>query len=75
MNRKANGASIAAIRKALGIQQMSLAGRVGIDKSYMSLIESGGRLPQPDVLRRIADELGVPVDAISYPVPVPEEVA
>jgi len=75
MNRKANGASIATIRKALGIPQMALAGRVGVTKSYMSQIESGARQPAPDVLRRIADELGVKLDAISYPVPDPEVAA
>jgi transcriptional regulator with XRE-family HTH domain len=75
MNRKANGATISAIRKALGIQQVALAGRVGITKPYMSQIESGSRQPAPDVLRRIADELGVTLDAISYPVPEGAEVA
>jgi transcriptional regulator with XRE-family HTH domain len=75
MNRKANGASISTIRKALGIPQMSLAGRAGITKAYMSQIESGIRQPAPDVLRRIADQLGVTLDAISYPVPEPEPEA
>ena len=75
MNRKANGAAIVALRKAIGIQQVSLAGRIGITKPYMSQIEHGIRQPAPDVLRRIADELGVKLEAISYPVPEPEEVA
>ena len=74
MNRKANGATIRAIRKALGIPQVSLAARVGITKAYLCQIERGSReQPSPDVLHRIADELGVPLDAISYPVPVPAE--
>ncbi len=69
MNRKANGASIGTIRKALGIPQVALAGRLGIDKSYMSQIEHGARQPAADLLSRIAETLGVPLDAISYPVP------
>ena len=75
MNRKANGASIATIRKALGIQQVALAGRLGVDKSYMSQIEHGARQPAAALLGRIAAELGVPLESISYPVPEPDGVA
>jgi transcriptional regulator with XRE-family HTH domain len=77
MKRKANGATIRAIRLALGISQVSLAARTGIAKAYLCQIELGARDKQPsaELLRRIADELGVKVEAISYPVPEPEEVA
>ena len=75
MKRKANGASIATIRKAIGIPQVALAGRLGIDKSYMSQIEHGVRQPAADLLSRIADELGVTIESISYPAPEPEGVA
>jgi transcriptional regulator with XRE-family HTH domain len=75
MNRKANGASIATIRKAIGIPQVALAGRLGIAKAYMSQIEHGARQPAADLLSRIADTLGVPLDAISYPIPEPEPEA
>lgn len=75
MNRKANGASISTIRKALGIQQVALAGRLGIDKSYMSQIEHGARQPASDLLSRIASELGVTLESISYPVTEPEPVS
>jgi transcriptional regulator with XRE-family HTH domain len=68
--RKANGSSIASLRKALGIKQVDLAARVAITPAYLSQIESGARKqPEPDVVRRIADELGVPLDSITYPVP------
>ncbi len=72
MNRKANGASIGTIRKAIGIPQVALAGRLGISKAYMSQIEYGVRQPATDLLSRIADELGVSIESISYPVPEPE---
>ena len=75
MKRKANGASIATIRKAIGIQQVALAGRLGISKAYMSQIEYGIRQPAPDLLSRIADALGVTIESISYPAPEPEGVA
>lgn len=75
MNRKANGATIKVIRKALGIPQVSLAGRIGVTKSYLCQIEGGSRQPSPDVLVRIAGELGVELDSISYPVPEPAGAA
>jgi transcriptional regulator with XRE-family HTH domain len=77
MNRKANGATIRALRKALGISQVSLAARVGITKVYLCQIELGtkDKRPSPEVLRGIADALGVTIESISYPVPEPEVAA
>jgi transcriptional regulator with XRE-family HTH domain len=75
MKRKANGATVEVIRKALGIPQVSLAGRIGISAAYMCQIERGSRQPSPDVLVRIASELGVELDAISYPVTEPAKAA
>lgn len=64
--RKANGASIAAIRKLTGSRQAALAARCAITGPYLSQIESGERQPATEVLARIAAELGVTVEAISY---------
>ena len=75
MNRKVNGAAVATIRKALGISQASLAARARITPPFLSQIEHGQRQPSPEVLRRLATELGVAVDAISYPAPEPERAA
>lgn len=69
MVRKVNGASVSALRKALGISQVSLAARAGITPPFLSQIEHGARQPSPDVLRRLALGLGEPLDAISYVVP------
>lgn len=71
--RKTNGTSIASHRKLLGIKQTALAARVEITPSYLSQIESGARQPELDVVSRISDALGVPLDAITYP--VPDEIA
>lgn len=68
-DRKANGASISSHRKLMGIKQADLAARVRIAPSYLSQIESGARQPPLDVVSRIASELGVALDAITYPVP------
>lgn len=66
--RKTNGAAISALRKALGISQEALAGRANISAPYLSQIENAGRQPAEAVTRRLSDELGVALDAISYPV-------
>jgi transcriptional regulator with XRE-family HTH domain len=68
MNRRANGAAISTIRKALGMRQGALAAGAGITSAFMSQIEHGVRQPAPEVARRIADELGVSLESITYPV-------
>jgi DNA-binding XRE family transcriptional regulator len=70
-SRQANGVAIREIRKALGISQAGLAVAVGVNTSTMSRIEAG-RQPRPELLRKIADYLGVPLAAISSPVYEPE---
>ena len=73
MPRKTNGATVRVVRKALGISLTSLAARAQLSKSYLSDVETGAYQPSPDVVQRLAAELGVPVDAITYPVPEPAE--
>lgn len=70
--RRTNGTSIAALRGALGIGQEALASAAGVTREYISLIENGRRQPDAAVTRKIADRLGVKVDAITYPVPEAE---
>lgn len=67
--RHANGEAIRALRLALGIKHSDFARDTGMSTGYLANIEAGRRPnPAPDVLRRIADRLGVGIDAISYPV-------
>jgi transcriptional regulator with XRE-family HTH domain len=66
-NRRVNGATVAALRGTLGIAQASLAARCEISAPYLSQIESGMYQPGADVVRRLATELGVELDAITYP--------
>lgn len=75
MARKVNGAAVKALRSALGISQRSLAARAGIDASSLSGAEIGKHGLSPTVVRRIADALGCPVDAITSVEPEPEGVA
>jgi transcriptional regulator with XRE-family HTH domain len=74
MARRANGAAIASLREALGISQRSLAARIGIRPSALCKIERSANGAGTETIKRIATELGVPLDAITYPVPEPEPV-
>ena len=69
MQRHVNGAAVRAIRLALGIPQQDLAARSGISRSHMNKIESGAEQPKFETAVRIAAQLGVAVDAVTYPVP------
>lgn len=74
-NRDINGATVKALREALGIPQGVLARDTEISQGYLSNIEAGRKQPDAAVTRRIATRLGVVVDAITCPVhdrqPVP----
>lgn len=78
MALRPNGDAIRVIRERTGISLTALAADVGIDKGQLSRIERGqpgGLVPSARTLRAIADSLGVPLSAITYRVPEPEEVA
>ena len=63
--RKVNGASVRAIREALGIPHGVFAIRCGISPGYLTNIEKGAKQPSPAVTRQIAAQLGVSIDAVS----------
>jgi len=46
-------------RKLKGLNQQTLSNRTGLARSYVSLIESGKKIPAVATLGRIADALGV----------------
>ena len=68
--RQINGATVRALRDALGIRHGALAKDVGISAGYLTRIEQGVQQPAAPVTRAIADRFGVPLDAITYPAPV-----
>jgi transcriptional regulator with XRE-family HTH domain len=74
MARKANGAAIRSIREGLGISQAVFGARIGVTAQAVSYVEKGGGM-RLDNLRKAADVLGCPLDAITIPVPEPEGVA
>lgn len=58
------GQRIRRYRKACGLSQEALAGRVGISVTHMSHIETGNTKLSLPVLARIAEELSVGTDAL-----------
>lgn len=58
------GTRIRALRIEKGINQEDLAGRAGIERSYMGAIERGERNPSYDKLVSIAKALGVQVSEL-----------
>ena len=68
-----NGLAIKMIRKRTGRTQEEIAEQVGIDQSYLSLIESETRAASERVINAIANALDVPVEALlrnSSPEPI-----
>jgi transcriptional regulator with XRE-family HTH domain len=63
--RVSNGAAIQAIRRLLGISQPEFAKRLGVSQGAISNIERGARNASPMMIRKIADELGVSLDAVT----------
>lgn len=69
--REANGATIRALREALGVKHGIFAIECDISPGYLTNIEKGVKQPSPAVTAAIAHRLGVTVDAITYPVEQP----
>jgi transcriptional regulator with XRE-family HTH domain len=57
---------VKARRTELGLQQQELAHRLNISKTFMCEIESGIRSPAPELLERMAKELGTRVSEIEF---------
>lgn len=64
-----NGPAIRAIRRTAGRTQEEIATEVGIDQSYLSLIESERRTASDDVLEGIAKALNVPEEILRRSTP------
>jgi transcriptional regulator with XRE-family HTH domain len=73
--RVVNGTALRIIRELTGISLRELAGRCDISPGHLSRIERGepGGQASPQVTRQLADKLGVPIAAITYP--MTEQVA
>lgn len=58
------GKAVRRIRVERGISQEELAGRAGIDRSYMSSVERGGQNVGLMVVTKIADALAVSISEL-----------
>ncbi len=62
---RTNGAAIRALREAHGWQAKKFAAAVGISRGYLCNVEARRRQVSPEVLRKMADVLGVPLAALN----------
>lgn len=67
--RRIHGPAVRVIRERTGIKHGIFAVTCEISPGFLTNIEKGIKQPSPSVAKRIADELGVPLDAITYVVP------
>lgn len=65
------GRRLRRLREQRGLSQRDLAGDA-VNPSYISLLESGSRLPTLQVVIRLSDVLGVPLTELAGPPPVAE---
>lgn len=65
--RALNGATVRELREALGVSQRDLAARCEITQGHLSHVEAGKYKASPELARRLADKLGVPLESITYP--------
>ena len=71
--RQLNGTAVRTIREALGIRSGDLAYRAGVTPGTLSHIERDGRQVSVAIQRGLADALGVPLEAITFPTFTSEE--
>lgn len=58
------GAHIQQRRKAVGLSQAALAERIGVDKSYLSLVENNRRAPTEEQVEKMSSILGLPAELL-----------
>ena len=51
-------------REAMGISQAALATQIGVDKSFLSLVESGKRTPTEEHISDLSSILGLPTELL-----------
>jgi transcriptional regulator with XRE-family HTH domain len=58
------GKRVRELRKAKKLSQLQLADKVGVDRSYVGLLERGERNPSLEVIAEIAKALGTKPDIL-----------
>ena len=62
--RKRFAANLSRARQGSGISQEELAGRIGVHRTEISLLERGGREPRLSILLKLAAALETDVEAL-----------
>lgn len=60
------GQALKLLRRHQGLNQLALAKKLGISRSYISELESGNRTPSLDLLNRYAETFNVPVSSLVF---------
>ncbi|WP_139905655.1 helix-turn-helix transcriptional regulator [Clostridium thermarum] len=66
MTRQKKNSNFKIFRVTKGLTQKDLAMLVGVTDRSIQLYESGKRFPTVDVAKKIADELGKPIEEIFF---------
>jgi transcriptional regulator with XRE-family HTH domain len=72
MPRAINPAALREIRTLVGLSQRELARRCEISETTITNIEREKHGVSPALMRKLADQLGVAIDAITSVTPAPE---
>lgn len=67
-----NPVSLAVIRVLAGLSQAALSRQSGVSQGHISGIESGDKIASPEMLKKLADALGIPIAALLTD-PTPEQ--
>lgn len=59
------GATICALRRANGLKTIELARGTGYSRPYLANVEAGRKMASPELCRKVADFLGIPLAAIT----------
>ncbi len=62
-----NGTAVRVIREFQGVKAAELARRIKVTPGYLSRLEQGSRQTGLENIAKIANALGIPREAISYP--------
>lgn len=60
------GQALKLLRRSHDLNQMTLAKKLNISRSYVSELESGNRTPSLDLLNRYAEVFNVPVSSLVF---------
>jgi transcriptional regulator with XRE-family HTH domain len=56
--------ALAVIRTLAGLSQAKLSEKSGVSQGYISGIESGDKKASPEMIKKLADALGVPIASL-----------